>query len=99
MANTKAKAVSYLNKIDEDEIKKTISNIQELSKNISNISSIKAYKTASVLANIIISALAIGIVQPKLNILMRKILNNGDNRNPAIVAKEEEMKQNNVKFL
>ena len=97
--NTKAKAVSYLNKIDEDEIKKTISNIQELSKNISNISSIKAYKTASVLANIIISALAIGIVQPKLNILMRKLLNNGDNRNPAIVAKEEEMKQNNVKFL
>ena len=57
-----------------------------------NIKSIKAYKVFAVFANIAIAAWATGVLQPKLAILMRKIMHNGDNRNPAIVEQEKLMK-------
>ena len=97
--NSSKPALSYLNVIGENDLRKTMSNIQTLSKNMKNLPMIKAYKVVSVLGNIAIGALAIGVLQPKLNILMRKLLNNGDNRNPAIVAQENEMRANRVKLL
>ena len=54
-------------------------------------SGIKAYKVFAVLANVAIGALAMGVLQPLVNIQMRKLLNGGDNRNPAIVAQEKQM--------
>ena len=66
--------------------------INKLNKNISNIKSIKTFKIFAVFANIAIAAWATGVLQPKLTIIMRKIMHNGDNRNPAIVEQEKLMK-------
>ena len=33
-----------------------------------------------------------GVAQPTISILLRKVMNKGDNRNPAIVAQEQQMK-------
>ncbi len=86
------KAFDFLKNIEAKDLKKTIENIVELNKNISkNLGKIKAYKTFSILANIAIGAFAMGVIQPLVNIGMRKLLNNGDYRNPAIVAQEKEL--------
>ena len=85
------KALSCLTPLKEKEILKSFSDINELSKNIDNLPKIKGFKLFSVFGNVIIAALAMGILQPKVAILMRKLLYNGDNRNPAIVIQEQEM--------
>lgn len=98
--NGNNQAISYLKKVDNAKIFKTLSGIDDLGKNISKIKGIKAFKIFSVLGNVAIAAWAMGVLQPKINIFMRKFLNNGDNRNPAIVAKENELnKQNNQSNL
>ncbi len=89
--NGKKEALSYLNTIDEKSLKNSMVNIQDLAKNVDNIKSIKAFKTFAIFANIGIAAWAMGVLQPKVNIAMRKFFHNGDNRNPAIVAQEQEM--------
>ena len=85
-------SISCLKGIDADAIKKTLSKFTDLEDHIGNLSKIKAYKTFAVIANVLIAAGALGIVQPKVNIAIRKLLHNGDNRNPAIVAQEEKIK-------
>lgn len=89
---TSKKALSYMSNIDEGALKKTMSNILDLNKSIDKLTSIKAYKAFSVIANVLFGAFAMGVIQPKLTIAMRKLLNNGDNRNPAIIAQENELK-------
>ncbi len=90
------KAISCLSPIKEKEALKSFSDINSLADNIGNLSKIKGFKLFSVFGNVIIAALAMGILQPKVAILMRKLLNNGDNRNPAIVAQEREMHKNGI---
>lgn len=87
-----SESLNYLKHIDGKELKQTVNNIVSLNDNIKNIKGIKGFKTFSVLANVAIGALAMGVLQPLVNIGMRKLLNNGDNRNPAIVAQENKMK-------
>ena len=53
----------------------------------------KNIKGASVIANILIGAAAIGIFQPMANIIMRKKQNNGESINPAIKKLEKDMEQ------
>ncbi len=90
------KSINYLKYVDEKELKKTINNILEANKNVDkNLKGMKAYKAISVLSNIAIGALAMGVLQPMVNIAMRKLLNNGDNRNPAIVQQEQRLKELN----
>ncbi len=85
-------AINYLKTFDESTIINTMLNINKLNKNINNIKSIKTFKIFAVFANIAIAAWATGVLQPKLTIIMRKIMHNGDNRNPAIVEQEKLMK-------
>ena len=87
------KAISTFKPIDENEVKKVLSNIESLSKAVSSIKKIKAFKAFAVLGNVAIAICAMGIIQPKINIWLRKKLNHGDNRNPAIVQKEKEMEK------
>ena len=89
---TSQSAVSFLQYIDEGELKGAMGNISDLTKNISNISGIKLYKALSVIANLAIGITATGAIEPLTAIWMRKKLNNGDNRNPAIVEQEKMMK-------
>jgi len=42
-----------------------------------------------VVANVLIAAGIMGVIQPKVNIWLRKATNNGDNRNPAIIEQEK----------
>ena len=88
------KGISYLKPVSEDNIKTAISELEKLNgalKENSSLKSIKAYKVFSVFANLAFGIWAMGVLQPKVAIFMRKMLNNGDNRNPAIVAQEQEM--------
>ena len=83
-------AISRFKEMSSDDIKNTLKNILEL-ENVKDLSKVKAFKTFAVLGNVIIAILAMGKLQPKLNILLRKMNNNGDNRNPAIIAKQKEI--------
>ena len=83
--------INFLKTIDEKNITKTIEQLEALKPNLGNLTKIKGFKTAAVIGNVLIASIIMGVIQPKLNILMRKLLNNGDNRNPAIVKQEEEL--------
>lgn len=89
--NNNIEGLSYLNHIEGKRIKKSLEDFKTISSHLDNLKGIKAYKVFSVIANVLLSAWLIGVIQPKLTILLRKKLHNGDNRNPAIVAQEEEM--------
>ncbi len=82
-------AINYLKMIDEQKVKQTLKSFLDISKNNVNLGASKAFKVFAVLANISLVSFMMGFVQPKLTILMRKKLNQGDNRNPAIVKQEE----------
>ena len=84
------KALDYRKLIDEDAIKSTLKKIEKISPKLSDIKSIKHFKIFASVANVLIAAGVMGILQPKINIWMRKTLNHGDNRNPAIVAQEKD---------
>jgi len=91
--NDSEEALNYLKHISSKNLKHAIDDILLLNKHIDkNLTGIKAYKVFSVLGNVAIGALAMGVLQPIVNIEMRKLLNNGDNRNPAIVAQEEKIR-------
>lgn len=87
------KAIDFTKKISDDKIKKTLENLNEIKDKTGNIKSIRAFKVFALIANILIGAAAMGILQPKLNILIRKALNNGDKTNPAIACEEANMRQ------
>ncbi len=91
-------AMSYFKHIDEETLAKSLKNIESLNEslnaNIKNLSKIKAFKIFATLGNVGLAAWAMGVLQPKVNIWMRKLLNNGDNRNPAIVNQEKEIQRN-----
>lgn len=89
------KGLDFLKPIDEDKVKSTLKNLDSMKDNIGNLKGSKTFKAVAVVGNVLIAAGIMGIIQPKLNILMRKILNNGDNRNPAI-AKEEALAMEKV---
>ncbi len=84
-------AIDNFKYIDEEKVKDSLNAFEKLSNNISGIRKIKAYKALAVLGNVAIAVWAMGVLQPKLNIWMRKKLNNGDNSNPAIKEKEKTM--------
>ncbi len=96
--NGSIKAISYLNFINNKDIKKSLEAFLNLEKNIGKIKAIKGYKTVSVILNVLIAIGMIGKLQPKLVLFIRKLLNNGDNRNPAIVAQEKEMLNKKLKL-
>ena len=83
--------ISYLKGIDTNKVKSTLEHLESLNGSLSNLKGIKAYKLFAIFGNIAIAAWAMGRLQPKIAIGLRKLLNNGDNRNPAIVAQEKEM--------
>lgn len=84
-------ALNFLKPIDDDFVKETIKNIKKLGEKIDNLGNIKKYKTFAVIANVVGVATIMGIFQPMINIWLRKLMHNGDNRNPAIAQQEEKM--------
>ena len=92
--------LSLLGKINTDKLKstakKTIDTIESAVKNSDTtkyLKNTKFLKGAAIIANIGISAILLGYLQPKLNIALRKKFNNGDNTNPAIRNLTNEMEQ------
>ncbi len=85
--------ISNLSYIDSKKLLKSFSAIESLSDNISNISKIKPFKLFAIFGNIALAMVGMGIIQPKINIWMRKKLNNGDNRNQAIIEQEKQMQK------
>lgn len=92
--NGAIESLSFINYVKENDLKKALQNLAELNNLSKNIKGIKVFKTIAVLGNVAIAAWAMGRLQPKVNIWMRKLLNNGDNRNPAIVEQEKQMQLN-----
>lgn len=84
-------AISMLKPIDENAIKNALGNFENMSKNIKNLKGSKIFKTVAVIANILIAAGIMGVIQPKLTIWLRKKLF-GTNENPAIVQQEKQAK-------
>ena len=86
--------------LDTADVKKSAKNIQELMEQTLKqadakkfLSKVKVAKGASILANIAIGILAVGVLQPAITIAMRKKQNNGETVNPAISKIENEMQQ------
>lgn len=95
IALTKDKtAISMLKPIDEGSIKNALKNLEEMDENINNLKGSKIFKIVAVFANILITAGIMGVIQPKLTILLRKVLY-GTKQNPAIASQEEQAKLNN----
>ena len=90
------KALSVIKPIDEKAIKNALDNFEDMAKNMGNLKQSKIFKTFAVVANILIAAGIMGVIQPKLTIFLRKVLY-GTNENPAI-AKEEKMYKNEIKL-
>ena len=57
--------------------------------NLNNLGKSKTFKVIAVISNVLISTGIMGILQPKLTILLRKLFY-GSNENPAIVKQEKE---------
>ena len=89
-------SIDYFKPIDDGAVKKAVKDFGNLEDNFKNLSKIKALKTTAILANIAAGAAIMGIVQPLANIWIRKKMNNGDNRNPAIIAQERNMVSKNA---
>ena len=86
--------------IELDDVRKGAKNILQLleaSVSKSNkdqfLRKVKNFKAVAVVLNILIGAAAIGVLQPMLNIVLRKKKNNGESANPAIKNLETEMAQ------
>ena len=92
---TKDGNISTLSPIDDGAIKKALANLKEINmpEHIKNLSKIKGFKTFAVIANILIAAGIMGVIQPKMTIWLRKKLF-GTNENPAIAAQEKQAKIN-----
>lgn len=85
--------------MDADKIKKGAQNIKKLLEGNNGadmdkyLLQVKRIKGGAVIANILIGAFAMGVLQPTLNIVIRKIKNNGKTDNPAFQNIEKEMEQ------
>ncbi len=84
-------ALSMMNPIDEKAVQNAVKNLEEMGKNMGNIKTSKAFKVFAVIANILIAAGIMGVVQPKMTIWIRKKLF-GSNENPAIAQQEKNTK-------
>lgn len=92
--------LSLLTSIDSNKLKSTAKNAVEIVENAAKSNDIGKYlkqtkflKGAAIVANIGISAVLMGYLQPKLNLYLRKKLNNGDNTNPAIAQLTKQYEQ------
>lgn len=85
------KTISLLSGIDEKAVMNTVDNLENMGKNIKNLSKSKAFKVIAIFGNIFVTVAAMGVLQPKLTILLRKIMY-GSNENPAIARQEKEAK-------
>lgn len=92
---TKNGDVSMLKPIDEGAIKSALANLKEMNieEHAKNLSKSKAFKSFAVVANVLIAAGIMGVIQPKLTIWLRKKLF-GTNENPAIAQQEKQAKLN-----
>ena len=95
-----AEQLSLLTSIDSNKLKSTAKNAVEIVENAAKSNDIGKYlkqtkflKGAAIVANIGISAVLMGYLQPKLNLYLRKKLNNGDNTNPAIAQLTKQYEQ------
>ena len=91
-------SIDFFKPIDDKAVKKAVKDISNLGQNFGNLGKIKAFKTGAILANIAAGAAIMGVIQPLANIWIRKKVNNGDNRNPAIIAQEMNMTSNKTKL-
>ena len=84
-----------LKPIDEGAIKSALANLKEMNieEHAKNLSKSKAFKSFAVVANVLIAAGIMGVIQPKLTIWLRKKLF-GTNENPAIAQQEKQAKLN-----
>lgn len=92
--------IDSLAHIEPDRIKKGAKNISQLLEATAGkadvnkfLKQVKNFKAVAVVLNILIGAAAIGVLQPLLNIVLRKKKNNGESVNPAIKNIEQEMAQ------
>ena len=88
--------MSYFKFTKEKDLKEALENITTLAKALNEgtkINAIKAYKVVSVLGNVGIGIFAMGILLPKLTIMLRKYFHNGDSTNPAIAQQEKMLKE------
>jgi len=92
---TKNGEVSMLKPLDESAIKSALDNLKNmnLEQHAKNLSKSKAFKGIAVVANVLIAAGIMGVIQPKLTIWLRKKLF-GTNENPAIAQQEKNAKIN-----
>lgn len=86
-------ALSMLKPIEENSVKNAIKNLENMQKNIDNLPKSKIFKTIAVIANVLIAAGIMGVIQPKMTIWLREKLF-GSKENPAIVQQEKKMNQN-----
>lgn len=92
--------ISLLSSIDSNKLKATAQNAVDMVENAAKSNDIGKYlkqtkfiKGAAIVANIAISAIMMGYLQPKLNLYLRKKFNNGDNTNPAIAELTKQYEQ------
>lgn len=92
--------LSLLSNIDATKVKKTAQKTIDIIENAASKGDVTKYlkqtkmlKGVAIIGNIAISAILMGYLQPKLNLFLRKKLNNGDNTNPAIRNLTQEMEQ------
>ncbi len=90
--------ISLLSNMNANKIKSTAQKTADFIENASKSGDVTKYlkqtkflKGAFIISNILISALLMGYLQPKLNLFLRKKNNNGDNTNPAIKNLEQEV--------
>ena len=95
-----AEQLSLLSSIDTDKLKTTAQNTIDIIENAAKEADITKYlkktkclKGAAIIANIGISAILMGYLQPKLNLYLRKKLHGGSNTNPAIEELTKQMEQ------
>ena len=86
--------------IEPNDIKKGAKDILKLLEASANktdkskfLKQVRNFKAGAIIANVLIGAAAIGILQPTLNILLREKRNKGEKSNPAFKNIEQEMAQ------
>lgn len=89
------KALSMLKPFDKSAINKALDNLENMGieEHAKNLSKSKAFKGFAVVANVLIAAGIMGVIQPKLTIWLRKKLF-GTNENPAIAQQEKQANLN-----
>lgn len=96
VATDKIDALSF---IDTDDVNAAVKNLKAMSDKITSDTDVtqmlkkaKQFKAGTTFANVLIAAAFLAVIQPLIIIAARKHKNNGDPNNPAIRAREEELK-------